>query len=63
MDKTAIRKQALRPKEASQALSTSLRTLARWRASGGGPRWFKQGKNVYYPVAELDDWLQRNSAC
>ena len=62
MDNTAIKKQALRPNEAAHALSTSLRTLARWRASGEGPRWFKQGKNVYYPVAELDDWLQRNTA-
>lgn len=26
--------------------------LARWRAHGEGPTWFKQGRNVYYPTRE-----------
>ena len=59
MDTTPIKKRALRPQEAAEALSTSLGTLARRRATGVGPGWFKQGKNVYYSVAELDAWLRR----
>lgn len=61
MNTTQMMKRALRPQEAALTLSTSLRTLARWRAHGEGPTWFKQGRNVYYPTREIEAWLHRRS--
>lgn len=29
-------------------------TLANWRMKGKGPRWVKHGRNVLYPVAEIE---------
>ena len=31
-------------------------TLAKWRMVGKGPRFISLGKNVLYPLSELEKW-------
>jgi len=42
----------LSPREAAKALSLGLRTLARLRERGEGPRWIA-GRSIRYPVDGL----------
>jgi hypothetical protein len=44
----------LSPKEAAAALSLGLRTLARLRERGEGPRWIAIGRSVRYRVSDLE---------
>lgn len=43
-----------------------IQTLANWRSKGEGPKFFKIGKKVRYPLAEVEKWeaarLQRSTA-
>ncbi len=59
MKKNTIKKHVYRPQQAAEALSTSLRTLARWRAEGIGPPYFVVGSNIYYPRAQMIRWISR----
>lgn len=38
----------------------SLSTLDNWRSQGRGPRYFKAGGRVLYPLAEVINYEQRN---
>ena len=38
----------------------SLATLDNWRSQQRGPRWFKAGGRVLYPVNEIIQFEQRN---
>lgn len=38
----------------------SLSTLDNWRSQQRGPRWFKAGGRVLYPVNEVVQFEQRN---
>lgn len=38
----------------------SLSTLDNWRSQGRGPRYFKAGGRVLYPLAEVVNYEQRN---
>lgn len=38
----------------------SLSTLDNWRSQQRGPRWFKAGGRVLYPVNEVIQFEQRN---
>lgn len=53
----------LTPEEVTErfrgAISTG--TLANWRAMRVGPAFVKVGKAVVYPVAELNEWANRNT--
>jgi excisionase family DNA binding protein len=51
----------LSPKEAAAALSLGLRTLARLRERGEGPRWINVGRSVRYRVEDLKAWLASGS--
>jgi hypothetical protein len=52
----------MRPDEASKYLSerwglrATVKTLAKWRVVGGGPRFRCAGRNICYAPAELDSW-------
>jgi predicted DNA-binding transcriptional regulator AlpA len=46
----------LTPRDAAKALSLGLRTLARLRERGEGPRFIRIGKAVRYPIEELREW-------
>jgi hypothetical protein len=49
-------KVCLTPKAAAEALSLGLRTLARLRERGEGPRFIRVGKAVRYPIDDLKLW-------
>lgn len=45
------------PKQAADYIGLSVRTLARYRAEGIGPRWLRIGRSVQYLRTSVDDWL------
>jgi hypothetical protein len=49
------------PKGAARYLELAVITLAKYRVSGTGPRYFKIGRNVRYRIADLDEWLDRHA--
>ena len=44
-------------KEASEILGKSPITLQRWRSSGFGPAWHKNGSRIVYRRTDLYDWM------
>ena len=49
------------PKSAAERLDMSERTLERMRATGGGPKFSKCGRQIRYRDDWLDDWLEQRS--
>ena len=49
----------LTPKQTSDYLQVTTRTLARWRNMRKGPPWVKAGHRVLYRRADLDAWLEQ----
>ncbi len=47
----------LRVKDAAVYCGFAKSTLDKMRCKGDGPRFIRRGKAVYYPVADLDDWI------
>ena len=47
----------LSTRDAARTLKHSVRTLERWRVSGGGPRFVKAGRRVLYRECDLEAWL------
>lgn len=45
------------PPEAARRIRRSVRTLARMRAEGRGPKYHKEGKLILYPASALSEWL------
>lgn len=39
----------------------SVRTLANWRTSGGGPDFTKVGGRVMYPLSAVREWEQKRT--
>ena len=54
--------QYLRPAElvARWCNTVTLSTLDNWRSQQRGPRWFKAGGRVLYPINEVVQFEQRN---
>ena len=52
--------QHLLPQEAARVLKRSVRTLARMRAEGRGPKYHREGGRILYPVSGLSEWLARH---
>ena len=44
-------------KETAEFLGVTTRTLARWRALGIGPRYYKLPGLIRYSPADLKEWL------
>jgi predicted DNA-binding transcriptional regulator AlpA len=42
---------------AAQRTGLARQTLAKLRTFGGGPKYRKLGSRVFYPSAELDEWI------
>ncbi|MDR1975380.1 MAG: helix-turn-helix domain-containing protein [Campylobacteraceae bacterium] len=62
MNKTAITRQALTPKEAAQYVGLSVSTLRRMRIQGVGIPYIKTGENnsaVRYPISALNKFLEK----
>ena len=49
----------LTPKEASDLLGISRRTLDRFRTRNSGPAYYKFGNRVRYRIEDLDAWTAR----
>ncbi|QFU07164.1 Helix-turn-helix domain protein [Rhodobacteraceae bacterium THAF1] len=45
------------PKEASTYIGLSVRTLARYRAEGLGPKYLRVGRSIQYVRTAIDEWL------
>jgi len=48
-------------KEAAEMLGTTVGTLKSWRSRQTGPKWIKLGAAVRYDVAELLDYIKKNT--
>lgn len=45
--------------EAAEYLGLAKRTLDGYRLRGGGPKFYKRGRNIIrYRASDLDDWLR-----
>jgi predicted DNA-binding transcriptional regulator AlpA len=58
----SLRKQMglVTPGELASALGVSEITLQVWRQKGNGPRFTKLGKNIFYPLREIQHWTETN---
>ena len=54
-----VRSPLLSNEEAAAFLRLSPRTLEKYRVIGGGPRFRKLGRRVFYMLADLDEWSAR----
>jgi hypothetical protein len=48
-------------KQAAEMLGTTEGTLKSWRSRETGPKWVKLGAAVRYDVADLLDYIRRNT--
>ncbi|WP_407985676.1 helix-turn-helix domain-containing protein [Pontixanthobacter gangjinensis] len=55
----ATQDEFLTPFEAALRLRRSVRTLARMRAEGRGPRFHREGGCILYPATGLYEWLEQ----
>jgi len=47
--------------EAAAYLNTKEGTLAVYRSTGKGPKYYKpNGKKIFYYVSDLDEWIKRD---
>lgn len=53
-----IMREHLNTEEAAKFLNTTTGTLYVWRSLNRGPFSYKIGKRVYYPVDELQKWVE-----
>ena len=47
----------LRTKGAAVHIGYAPNTLEKLRCTGGGPKFIRRGKAVYYDIRDLDEWL------
>jgi predicted DNA-binding transcriptional regulator AlpA len=55
---TAGEPEYLTTAEFAELVRSPAETVRYWRHRGQGPRCFKVGRRVLYPVAEVRTWLQ-----
>ena len=48
----------MKPKDAALYTGYSIRTLARMRSEGDGPRFLRKRHRVFYFQSDLDAWLR-----
>jgi len=56
---TAGEPEYLTTAEVAELLRSPAETVRYWRHRGQGPKSFKVGRRVLYPVAEVRTWLQK----
>lgn len=57
---TILTEEYLTPAEAARPTRRSVRTLARMRAEGRGPKYHREGGRVLYPLSGLQEWLAQH---
>lgn len=50
------------PEELADYLQVSIRTVYDWRLDKTGPRWCKIGTRLRYRWADIDQWVEQQSA-
>lgn len=50
----------LTPEDLSWALEVNAHTLAVWRAKGVGPAYVKLGRQVFYQLDDVYDWIRKS---
>lgn len=48
------------PRQATEIYGLSMGTLANLRCQRKGPKFFKVGRKILYPVADFEEWITRN---
>ena len=43
---------------AASYTSVSKKRLEKMRCAGGGPRYYKRGRSVFYSLQDLDEWMR-----
>lgn len=59
-DKLRAQLSIVYPPVLARALGMSESALQNWRVTGNGPKFVKLGKNVFYRVEDVRDWLNHN---
>lgn len=48
----------LKPVDVAEMTNTPVSTLAWWRHTGAGPKWFRIGaRRVFYKLSDVEAWL------
>jgi len=55
-----MEKKFLTPKEVQEVYGLNHRTLANLRWLKRGPAYVKLGKQVLYPIEEVEKWIEKN---
>jgi len=61
LEELEARVMTISPEEVSTRLGIERSTLDNWRWRGAGPSYIKVGGRVRYRLADLADWLDRQS--
>jgi hypothetical protein len=48
------------PEQLTERLGVVKDTLATWRREGRGPKFFKEGRNVFYRANDVRDWINQS---
>ena len=54
-------KRLLREKEVAEIYGISVRTLQKWRCTGGGPPFVKANRSIRYRMEEIESYLDLNT--
>lgn len=48
----------LNERQVAEMLCQSVRTIQKWRTTGGGPEFFKLGRSVRYHIGDVTAWAE-----
>ncbi|MGZ0712552.1 helix-turn-helix domain-containing protein (plasmid) [Coraliomargarita sp. W4R53] len=51
----------LTPQELAEQLRVPLSRLSTWRRNGGGPKFLKFGRDVYYTLSDIQRWVDEST--
>jgi hypothetical protein len=54
---TEIKRRAVTPEQAAAIYGLNLGTLGNLRSKRVGPRFYRQGRRIFYRVDDLETWL------
>ncbi|GAA1468854.1 helix-turn-helix transcriptional regulator [Microbacterium thalassium] len=58
----ALRKKLLRPEDVTELIpGLSVKLLSQWRYEKKGPRYYKVGRIVLYPIDDLEEWFEAHA--
>lgn len=56
-DETRQKLGLITPDELAETLKITVTTLQSWRCDGQGPEYIKLGKQVFYRLTDVKDWI------